>query len=64
MAELRNLEMRIQQIQAREALDAKMEQLREQNDARLQQTDMTNQTRLQQAEMQAQARQNGPLGGA
>lgn len=60
MAELRNLEMRIKQIQAREALQAKMEQLQAQNEARLQQTDMQNQAKLQQAEMQAQARQQGP----
>lgn len=60
MAELRNLELRIKQVEAQKALDAKMQQLEAQNQARLQQTDMQNQAKLQQAEMQAQARQNGP----
>ena len=52
MAELRNLEVRLSQIQAREALDAKMEQIQEQNQAK-----------LQQVEMQARARQQGPGNG-
>lgn len=59
MAELRNLEIRIKQLQAREALQAKAEQIAMQNEVRLQQTDMQNQAKLQQAQMQAQARQQG-----
>jgi hypothetical protein len=72
MAELRHLEVRLQEIQAREALDSRMQQGSEQNDARLQQADMQSQDRLQQgregnltklqlAEMQARMRQQqGP----
>ena len=53
MAELKNLELRLREIQAREALEAKMAQIQEQNQAR-----------LRQAEMQAQARQQqGPVNG-
>jgi hypothetical protein len=63
MAELRNLELRLKQIQAREALDAKLEHIQEQNAARTQQVDMQNQAKLQQTQMQAQARQQGPTNG-
>jgi len=51
MMEFKNLEVRMKEIQAKQALDAKMEQIQEQNQAR-----------LRQAEMQAQARQQQPQG--
>ena len=63
MAELRNLELRLKQIQAREALDAKLEHIQEQNAARTQQVDMQNQAKLQQTQMQAEARRQGPANG-
>lgn len=66
MAEVKHLELRLQEIQAKQALDAKLEHIQEQNAARTQQVDMTNQAKLQQAEMQMRARQQGPMvnGGA
>jgi len=63
MAELKNLELRLREIQAREALEAKMAHIQEANAARTQQVDMQNQAKLQQTQMQAQARQQGPVNG-
>jgi Phage P22-like portal protein len=57
MAELKNLELRMKEIQAREALDARMQQAQEANQTRLQQTDMQAQARQQQG-----PRTNGGLG--
>lgn len=63
MMEFKNLEVRMKEIQAKQALDAKLEHIQEANAARTQQVDMTNQAKLQQAAMQAQARQQGPTNG-
>ena len=63
MAELKNLELRLREIQAREALEAKMAHIQEANAARTQQVDMQNQAKLQQTQMQAEARRQGPTNG-